>query len=178
MKVNLVAGALSCVSTINSSTATNDVLAKAETSDTELQQQVRGGSLLKLQEPPLPWSETTVYRDISAGWPRPYVPSLHRRGVLKYLHDLSHPGIHTSTHLMADCHVWPCMQCDCRTWTTDSNLHSVPTCQNTRHIISPLGAFSQPLYRCQHVHLYVIGPFLPAGAYCYCLTSIDSSREA
>lgn len=52
MKINLVADALSCVSTINSSTVTNDVLAKAETSDTELQQQVRGALCLSYRNLP------------------------------------------------------------------------------------------------------------------------------
>lgn len=118
--------------------------------------------MLKLQEPPLPWSETTVYRDISAGWPRPYVHSLHRRGVLNYLHDLSHLGIHTSMHLMADSHVWPscsvtvapgllteiCTQCQ-RAKIPGTSFHHLEqspshcTASNTSTFTS-LGLFYQP----------------------------------
>ncbi|XP_050028452.1 uncharacterized protein [Dermacentor andersoni] len=165
----MVADALLSVAATSPSQITADVLAEAQTTDAELQQLLKGGSSLQLQQVPIPESTTTIYCDISTAPTRPYVPLSHRRGLFNQLHN-SRPGIRASTRLVADRYVWPSMQRDCRTWA-----RSCIQCQRakvTRHVNSPLCAFPQTSGRFQLDHLDIIGPLPPAGRYRYCLTAI------
>lgn len=135
---------------------TADVLTGAQTTDTELQELLKGKSLLQLQQVPIPGSTTAIHCDMSTGQTRPYVPPSHRRGLFNQRHNLSHPGIRISTHLVAYRYVCPSMQHDYRTWAR-SCLQCQPT-KVTRHVISLLGAFPQPSGQFQH-HVDVIGLF-------------------
>ncbi|GFV86254.1 retrovirus-related Pol polyprotein from transposon 412 [Trichonephila clavipes] len=87
------------------------------------------------------------------------------------MHNLSHPGIRRSVHLMKQRFVWPSISSDVAKWAR----HSL-ACQKSkihRHTRSPLSSFQEPSQRFDHVHLDLIGPLPPSNGYTYCLTMID-----
>ncbi|GFW86883.1 hypothetical protein TNCV_2810381 [Trichonephila clavipes] len=109
--------------------------------------------------------------DLSTGTARPYIPKQHRQDVFSAMHNLSHPGIRRSVHLMKQCFVWPSISSDVAKWAR----HCL-ACQKSkihRHTRSPLSSFQEPSQRFDHVHLDLIGPLPPSNGYTYCLTMID-----
>ncbi|GFX23698.1 laminin subunit beta-1 [Trichonephila clavipes] len=87
------------------------------------------------------------------------------------MHNLSHPGIRRSVHLMKQRFVWPSISSDVAKWAR----HCL-ACQKSkihRHTRSPLSSFQEPSQRFDHVHLDLIGPLPPSKGYTYCLTMID-----
>ncbi|GFW95180.1 hypothetical protein TNCV_313841 [Trichonephila clavipes] len=109
--------------------------------------------------------------DPSTGTARPYIPKQHRQDVFSALHNLSHPGIRRSVHLMKQRFVWPLISSDVAKWAR----HCL-ACQKSkihRHTRSPLSSFQEPSQRFDPVHLDLIGPLPPSNGYTYCLTMID-----
>ncbi|GFW63009.1 retrovirus-related Pol polyprotein from transposon 412 [Trichonephila clavipes] len=109
--------------------------------------------------------------DLSTGTARPYIPNQHRQDVFSAMHNLSHPGIRRSVHLMKQRFVWPSVSSDVAKWAR----HCL-ACQKYkihRHTRSPLSSFQEPSQRFDHVHLDLIGPLPPSNGYTYCLTMID-----
>ncbi|GFV77741.1 hypothetical protein TNCV_1574901 [Trichonephila clavipes] len=109
--------------------------------------------------------------DLSTGTARPYIPKQHRQDVFSAMHNLSHPGIRRSMHLMKQRFVWPSISSDVAKWAR----HCL-ACQKSkihRHTRSPLSSFQEPSQRFDHVHLDLIGPLPPSNGYTYCLTMID-----
>ncbi|GFU15049.1 retrovirus-related Pol polyprotein from transposon opus [Trichonephila clavipes] len=95
----------------------------------------------------------------------------HRQDVFSAMHNLSHPGIRRSVHLMKQRFVWPSISSDVAKWAR----HCL-ACQKSkihRHTRSPLSSFQEPSQRFDHVHLDLIGPLPPSNGYTYCLTMID-----
>ncbi|GFW41719.1 retrovirus-related Pol polyprotein from transposon 412 [Trichonephila clavipes] len=87
------------------------------------------------------------------------------------MHNLSHPGIRRSVHLMKQPFVWPSISSDVAKWAR----HCL-ACQKSkihRHTRSPLSSFQEPSQRFDHVHVDLIGPLPPSNSYTYCLTMID-----
>ncbi|GFX08132.1 integrase catalytic domain-containing protein [Trichonephila clavipes] len=109
--------------------------------------------------------------DLSTGTARPYIPKQHRQDVFSAMHNLSHPGIRRSVHLMKQRFVWPSISSDVAKW-----VRHCLACQKSkihRHTRSPLSSFQEPSQRFDHVHLDLIGPLPPSNGYTYCLTMID-----
>ncbi|GFT95037.1 hypothetical protein TNCV_1473031 [Trichonephila clavipes] len=109
--------------------------------------------------------------DLSTGTARPYIPKQHRQDVFSAMHNLSHPGIRRSVHLMKQRFVWPSISSDVAKWAR----HCL-ACQKSkihRHTRSPLSSFQEPSQRFDHVHLDLIGHLPPSNGYTYCLTMID-----
>ncbi|GFW21670.1 hypothetical protein TNCV_4281851 [Trichonephila clavipes] len=128
--------------------------------------------------------------DLSTGTARPYIPKKHRQDVFSAMHNLSHPGIRRSVHLMKQRFVWPSISSDVvAKWARhclacqkskihrqlDHLFHHFKNLPNwywdrTRDQAShdpipiPLG------YR---GHLDLIGPLPPSNGYTYCLTMND-----
>ncbi|GFV24613.1 retrovirus-related Pol polyprotein from transposon 412 [Trichonephila clavipes] len=87
------------------------------------------------------------------------------------MHNLSHPGIRRSVHLMKQRFVWPSISSDVAKWAK----HCL-ACQKSkihRHTRSSLSSFQEPSQRFDHVHLDLIGPLPPSNGYTYRLTIID-----
>ena len=146
-------------------------MAKAQQDDTDLQELCKENSSSQFSDVPLPSSEGTIICDMSTGKPRPYVPRHFRRPVFDALHNLSHPGIRASQHLVTQRFFWPGMNRDVRHWS-----RSCSSCQRSkvhRHNISPLGTFSTPDARFDHVHIDIVGPLPPSEGHTYLLTVID-----
>ena len=102
---------------------------------------------------------------------RPIIPSSHRRAVFNKLHNLSHPSIRATQHLITKRFVWPGINKDIRTWTK----HCIP-CQRSkihRHTVSPLQQIPINKHRFSQIHLDLVGPLEPSNGYTYLFTATD-----
>ena len=137
----------------------------------DLKQIAAAQEALKLKAMPLPTSDGTILCDISTGIPRPYVPKQFHRDVFDSLHQLSHPSIQATQHLVVTRYVWPGINADVRRWAKIC-LH----CQKSkiqRHTVAPPGTSMTPNSRFDNIHIDIVGPLLPSKGYTYLLTCID-----
>ncbi|GFT89449.1 transposon Tf2-11 polyprotein [Trichonephila clavipes] len=169
---NIAADVLSRVSAITfPSQIDYDCIAETQQTDQELHTLIASGTSLELKKVTFPNSSTEIMCDLSTGTARPYIPKQHRQDVFSAMHNLSHPGIRRSVHLMKQRFVWPSISSDVVKWAK----HCL-ACQKSkihRHTRSPLSSFQEPSQRFDHVHLDLIGPLPPSNGYTYCLTMID-----
>ncbi|GFX21960.1 retrovirus-related Pol polyprotein from transposon 17.6 [Trichonephila clavipes] len=173
---NIAADVLSRVSAISfPSQIDYDCIAETQQTDQELHTLIASGTSLELKKVTFPNSSTEIMCDLSTGTARPYIPKQHRQDVFSAMHNLSHPGIRRSVHLMKQRFVWPSISSDVAKWAR----HCL-ACQKSkihRHTRSPLSSFQEPSQRFDHVHLDLIGPLPPSNGYTYCLTMIDRFRN-
>ncbi|GFW41313.1 transposon Tf2-11 polyprotein [Trichonephila clavipes] len=169
---NIAADVLSRVSAITfPSQIDYDCIAETQQTDQELHTLIASGTSLELKKVTFPNSSTEIMCDLSTGTVRPYIPKQHRQDVFSAMHNLSHPGIRRSVHLMKQRFVWPSISSDVAKWAR----HCL-ACQKSkihRHTRSPLSSFQEPSQRFDHVHLDLIGPLPPSNGYTYCLTMND-----
>ncbi|GFV82441.1 retrovirus-related Pol polyprotein from transposon 17.6 [Trichonephila clavipes] len=169
---NIAADVLSRVSAITfPSQIDYDCIAETQQTDQELHTLIASGTSLELKKVTFPNSSTEIMCDLSTGTARPYIPKQHHQYVFSAMHNLSHPGIRRSVHLMKQRFVWPSISSDVAKWAR----HCL-ACQKSkihRHTRSPLSSFQEPSLRFDHVHLDLIGPLPPSNGYTYCLTMID-----
>ncbi|GFV22968.1 transposon Tf2-6 polyprotein [Trichonephila clavipes] len=169
---NIAADVLSRVSAITfPSQIDYDCIAETQQTDQELHTLIASGTSLELKKVTFPNSSTVIMCDLSTGTASPYIPKQHRQDVFSAMHNLSHPGIRRSVHLMKQRFVWPSISSDVAKWAR----HCL-ACQKSkihRHTRSPLSSFQEPSQRFDHVHLDLIGPLPPSNGYTYCLTMID-----
>ena len=170
---NLVADALSRIE-VNALHSNHVIdlkqIAAAQEADPDLVQ-FQTTTSLKLKAMPLPTSDGTILCDMSTGIPRPYVPKQFRRDVFDSLHQLSHPSIRATQHLIVTHYVWPGINVDVRRWAKIC-LH----CQKSkiqRHTVAPPGTFMTPDSRFDNIHIDIVGPLPPSKGYTYLLTCID-----
>ncbi|GFX92432.1 transposon Tf2-11 polyprotein [Trichonephila clavipes] len=168
---NIAADVLSRVSAITfPSQIDYDCIAETQQTDEELHTLIASGTSLELKKVTFPNSSTEIMCDLSTGTARPYIPKQHRQDVFSAMHNLSHPGIRRSVHLMKQRFVWPSISSDVAKWA-----RYCLACQKSkihRHTRSPLSSFQEPSQRFDHVHLDLIGPLPPSNGYTYCLTMI------
>ncbi|GFW65381.1 transposon Tf2-8 polyprotein [Trichonephila clavipes] len=173
---NIAADVLSHVSAITfPSQIDYDCIAETQQTDQELHTLIASGTSLELKKVTFPNSSTEIMCDLSMGTARPYISKQHRQDVFSAMHNLSHPGIRRSVHLMKQRFVWPSISSDVAKWAR----HCL-ACQKSkihRHTRSPLSSFQEPSQRFDHVHLDLIGPLPPSNGYTYCLTMIDRFRN-
>ncbi|GFT13150.1 transposon Tf2-6 polyprotein [Trichonephila clavipes] len=169
---NIAADVLSRVSAITfPSQIDYDCIAETQQTDQELHTLIASGTSLELKKVTFPNSSTEIMCDLSTGTARPYIPKQHRQDVFSAMHNLSHPGIRRSVHLMKQRFVWPSISSDVAKWAR----HCL-ACQKSkihRHTRSPLSSFQEPSQRFDRVHLDLIEPLPPSNGYTYCLTMID-----
>ncbi|GFU84160.1 transposon Tf2-9 polyprotein [Trichonephila clavipes] len=168
---NIAADVLSRVSAIIfPSQIDYDCIAETQQTDQELHTLIASGTSLELKKVTFPNSSTEIMCDLSTGTARPYIAKQHHQDVFSGMHNLSHPGIRRSVHLMKQRFVWPSISSDVAKWAR----HCL-ACQKSkihRHTRSPLSSFQEPSQRFDHVHLDLIGPLPPSNGYTYCLTMI------
>jgi hypothetical protein len=102
---------------------------------------------------------------------RPFVPAPLRLQVFQSVHELSHPGTKATTKLVTQRFVWPGVQKDWRTWA-----RACQACQRSkvsRHTVTPVGDFTLPAARFQHIHIDSVGPLTTSEGSTYCLTAVD-----
>ena len=108
-KENTVTDALSWlnINTLDTTTSIDfNRLTKVHQGDEEHQHLRARSTSLKFSEVPLIISEGSIVCDLSTGTSRPYAPVEFRRAVFDALHNLSHPGIRATQHLMTQRFVW------------------------------------------------------------------------
>ena len=87
--------------TLDSSTTVDfQALAKAQPDITKLQKMQTADNSLNFAKVSMPMCTDQLVCDISTGTPRPFVPETFRRTVFNSLHNISHPGIRGSQHLI------------------------------------------------------------------------------
>ncbi|GFX13973.1 transposon Tf2-9 polyprotein [Trichonephila clavipes] len=137
---NIAADVLSRVSAITfPSQIDYDCIAETQQTDQELHTLIASGTSLELKKVTFPNSSTEMMCDLSTGTARPYIPKQHRQDVFSAMHNLSHPGIRRSVHLMKQRFVWPSISSDVAKWAR----HCL-ACQKSkihRHTRSPLSSF-------------------------------------
>ncbi|GFT32035.1 transposon Tf2-8 polyprotein [Trichonephila clavipes] len=173
---NIAADVLSRVSAITfPSQIDYDCIAETQQTDQELHTLIASELPWNSKKVTFPNSSTEIMCDLSTGTARHYIPKQHRQDVFSAMHNLSHPGIRRSVHLMKQRFVWPSISSDVAKWARHclacrkSKIH--------RHTRSPLSSFQEPSQRFDHVHLDLIGPLPPSNGYTYCLTMIDRFRN-
>ncbi|GFX86826.1 transposon Tf2-11 polyprotein [Trichonephila clavipes] len=169
---NIAADVLSRVSAITFPGQIDyDCIAETQQTDQELHTLIASGTSLELKKVTFPNSSTEIMCDLSTGTARPYIPKQHRQDVFSAIHNLSHPGIRRSVHLMKQRFVWPSISSD-----VAKRARHCLACQKSkihRHTRSHLSSFQEPSQRFDHVHLDLIGPLPPSNGNTYCLTMID-----
>lgn len=167
--LNVVADSLSRVSEIEMPSPIDyKEFAKAQLLDKEL---INLNSSLKLNFIKVPGMETELFCDVSEGKCRPYVPPEFRRQIFETLHNLAHPGVKATVKLVGERFVWPNYKKEVAEWS-----RCCVACQRSkvqRHVVSPLGSYSLPRQRFDHVHIDLVGPLPPSRGYSYCLTCVD-----
>ncbi|GFW90280.1 integrase catalytic domain-containing protein [Trichonephila clavipes] len=114
---NIAADVLSRVSAITfPSQIDYDCIAETQQTDQELHTLIASGTSLELKKVTFPNSSTEIMCDLSTGTARPYIPKQHRQDVFSAMHNLSHPGICRSVHLMKQRFVWPSISSDVAKW--------------------------------------------------------------
>lgn len=148
-KDNIVADTLSRVESIQPAVDL-EALAKAQETDEELQNLLQEQTSLKLEKMPIPGSRCKIICDTASTTARPFVTKAFRQQVFQSLHGISHPGIKATNKLISR-FVWPRMQAECRKWAQSCIL-----CQKAkihRHVHSPIGNFTAPTGRFEHIHI-------------------------
>lgn len=166
---NVVADALSRVEGVGH-TFDFEALAAAQREDEELQQYLEGDSTLLMKKIRIPGTDVAVFCDVSTQTARPFITQEFRKAAFDSLHQLSHPGINATVKLVIQRYVWPSIKSDCRQWA-----RSCIQCQRakiSRHVSSPVGTFTPPSARFEHIHIDIIIMPLSEG-YRYCLTMVD-----
>ena len=146
-----------------------NLIAQAQLNDSDLSQ--LKFTSLHLQALPLPFSTGTILCDMTTASSRPYIPATFRRLVFDQFHNPSHPGIRATQRLITERFVWPGINTDIRQWTK-SCLHC-HCAKVQRHTVTPLGTFTTPDARFDHIHLDIVGPLPPSQGCRYVLTCID-----
>lgn len=170
---NEAADALSRITSIGSAASAVDWerLAQAQIEDPELQALRDHPGSLRLQLVPHPFVPGSLWCDMSAAAPRPFVPAAFRRAVFHSLHDICHPSIRATQRLITQRYVWPSINADVRQWAR--SCLACQTAKVTRHTKTPTQPFLPPSCRFDHVHLDLVGPFPPSRDCRYILTMID-----
>lgn len=168
-KQNIVADALSRIESL-SATIDYAALAASQQEDDELKTLLRKGSGLLLKQVRMPGSDVAVFCDMSTPAARPFITTPFRRAAFNTVHQLSHPGANATVKQAKQRFVWPSISADCRKWA-----RSCIECQRakiSRHVAAPVGSFSPPSRRFEHIHIDLI--IMPQSeGFRYCLTCID-----
>lgn len=166
---NVVADTLSRIEAVETS-IDFQALAAAQQQDEELERFRTGNTGLQLKLVRIPGCDVSVLCDVSTRTARPYVTESFRRAAFESIHRLSHPGVKATVKLVTQRYVWPSVKSDCREWAR--NCVECQRSKISRHVSSPIGTFSPPSARFEHVHLDIV--IMPhSEGYRYCLTMVD-----
>lgn len=132
----------------------------------------------RLSQYPLP-SGLNLWCDTSTNSPRSYVPSSLRDNIISSLHNLSHPGVKSTSKILKQRYFWPNMD----NTVKDFVKHCLD-CQQAKvhkHTRSPIVSINAPSDRFHTIHIDIVGPLPPASLpnypyplpFQYLLTCID-----
>ena len=113
---------------------------------------------------------TPLIVDISNGPARPFIPLNFRKAIFDSIHGLGHPGVERTRQSVRSKVVWPSLNEDVSRWARDCNACQLA--KVTRHTVPPIGDFTVPQKRFDHLHLDIVT--LPiSNGYRYLLTIVD-----
>jgi len=138
---NITADALSRVETIDS-VMSYEAFAKSQQDDQELKTYLNQEKGLRWTPVKISGSELSIWCNVTTGNSRLFLTKPFHRAAFEIIHNLAHPGIKTTTRLIAQHYVWPSMNTECRVWA-----RICETCQRskiTRHTTAPFGTFALP----------------------------------
>jgi len=101
---NITADALSRVEVIHS-VMSYEALAKSQQEDQELKTYLNHDKGLQLTPVRILGSELSIWCDVTTGNSRPFLTKSFRRTAFETIHNLAHPGIKTTTRLIAQRYV-------------------------------------------------------------------------
>lgn len=173
--LNPVADTVSRISSVSATPCSGPVnvadIARLQVDDPELAN-LRHSSSLTLRDFPVPdHPNLRLWCDVSQSTPRPVVPAALRPAIIKSFHDLSHPGVTATRHLLTKRFVWRKIRSDVR-----DHVRACQHCQRAkvqRHTKPPMGSFQPPGARFQHIHVDLVGPLPPSNGNSYLLTIVD-----
>ena len=105
---------------VTSSSLGYAAIAASQSGDAELDK-ILLKTALKMKKLTLPGTKVALYAEFFIDADRLYLPQRHRSQAFRQLHDLSHPGIRASQHLMTSRFIWE----DVRLWTHLHRLSSL-----------------------------------------------------
>ena len=109
--------------------------------------------------------------DTSTDSPHPLVPTTHRQAVFDTLYCLAHSRVAATVKLISARFFWPNTRRDITAWA-----RSCVCCQKSKvhkHISAPLGTFSTPDTRFNHIYIDLVGLWPISRVFDYLLTCID-----
>ena len=173
--LNPVADTVSRINSVSSLPSSGPIsvadIARQQANDPELTT-LKNSSSLVIQDFPVPdHPDLRLWCDTSTSTPRPVIPAPLRPAIMKSFHDLSHPGVAATRHLLTARFVWPKIRTD-----VGNFVRSCSHCQRAkvqRHTKPPMGSFQPPDARFQHIHVDLVGPLPPSRGNSYLLTVVD-----
>jgi len=144
-------------------------LATAQETDEELKKYNQSKSGLRLEKIDVSRTGVTIFCDTSIETSRSFLTKSFRRAAFNSIH-LAHLGIKATIKLISQRYVWPSMRVDCRNWA-----HTCVQCQRAKiiwHVTAPLGIFTKPSRRFDHIHIDIISMPISEGKRYY-LMCID-----
>lgn len=119
----------------------------------------------------LPELDNQLYCDTSTKRIQPFVPVAFRRLTFEKFHNLAHPGIRSTVHLITNRFFWPLMKSDIKVWT-----RACIPCQRAKihwHTKTPTIHIPVDNSRFSHIQLDLIGSLPNSQGCTHCLTMID-----
>jgi hypothetical protein len=116
-----------------------------------------------------------VLGDVSTGVFRPLLPARFRAAAVLSLHNIHHPGVRASRHLVCSSFCWPkmgslvsalvrnCIQCQ------KSKVH--------RHVSLQAAHIPVPVRRFSHIHVDLVGPLPRSSGFSYLFTVVDRTTR-
>lgn len=174
--LNPVADAVSRIDSVSPATSTDFLsiadIAQAQSTDPDLANLRQNNSSLVIRDFPVPdHPQLRLWCDTSTSIPRPVIPASQRSAIIKSFHDLSHPGINQTRHLVTSKFTWPKINADIRDFVRA--CHHCQRAKVQRHTKPPMGNFKTPDSRFQHIHVDLVGPLPPSHGNSYLLTVVD-----
>ena len=152
-----------------------NTLKQAQDSDVQLQfllEKQRGSTAkFQLAQENISLSNIQLWCEISSPIPRIYIPVPLRLVIFSNFHNISHPGVRSTQHLLKTRFFWPRMNSDIHHWT--KSCISCQTAKIHKHTKSNFQAFGIPRGRFEHIHIDLIGPLTPSDGSTHILTVID-----
>ncbi len=146
-------------------------MAQAQQADPEIHAYRTAITNLRFQDFPFGSAGNTLLCDTSTGRQRLVVPASWRRKVFDAVHNLSHPGVNTTCHLVASKFIWHGLNKQVHSWAKQCL-----SCQRSkvqRHVHAPLSKIEVPSRRFDHLHIDLVGPLPPSQGFTHLLTIVD-----
>lgn len=150
-------------------------MAKAQENSIDIQAYKTALTGLKIIKATIDSGGPELICDISAGYPRPIVPTDFRRSVFEIVHNMSHPGVKATVRLISKKFIWHGLKKQVASWT--KQCHNCQSSKVQRHVRAPMETFHVPGKRFSHINIDLVGPLPPSKGFNHLLTIIDRNTR-